>query len=273
MRVLWASDIHLDLAGEGTIRAFMRSIQLEKPDIVLLGGDIGAADALEMFLKRIESEIRRPIYFVLGNHDFYRGSIASVRKAVAALEMQSSQLHWLNNAGVVSLTAGTALIGHDSWGDGRNGDFERSDVILNDFALIRELRTRTRRELLPILNRLGDEAAAHFRKVLPAALASHSHVLLLTHVPPWREAAWHEGRPSTDDYQPFFSCKVSGDALVEIMREHPESRLTVLCGHTHGQGIAKVGPNITVYTAGATYERPEIQKVFQVDRSGLLIPG
>ena len=31
--------------------------------------------------------------------------------------------------------------------------------------------------------------------------------------PPFREAAWHDGKISSDDYLPYFACKVIGDVM------------------------------------------------------------
>ncbi len=39
---------------------------------------------------------------------------------------------------------------------------------------------------------------------------------MATYIPPFREAAWYEGRPSADDYLPFFSCKAVGDVLLDV---------------------------------------------------------
>jgi hypothetical protein len=97
----------------------------------MIGGDIGEADSVAPILAEFASAIEIPLYFVLGNHDFYRGSIANVRNIVARQCLSSAWLHWLPNSGVVPLTADTALIGHDSWADGRFGDFFGSDVGLN----------------------------------------------------------------------------------------------------------------------------------------------
>ena len=58
------------------------------------------------------------------------------------------------------------------------------------------------------------------------------------HVPPFREACWHQGRISDDLWRPPFSCKAVGEALVEAMEAHPGREMTVLCGHTHGAGEA-----------------------------------
>ena len=59
------------------------------------------------------------------------------------------------------------------------------------------------------------------------------HIMVLTHVPPFREACWHEGRISDDNWLPHFTCKAVGDVLIEAMAANPDHRMTVLCGHTH----------------------------------------
>jgi predicted MPP superfamily phosphohydrolase len=90
-----------------------------------------------------------------------------------------------------------------------------------------------------------------------------NHVVVVIHVPPFEQAAWHEGKPSDSNWLPFFACKAAGDVLKEAMMKHPEKRMTVLCGHTHGSGIAKILPNLITYTGAAHYGRPVIQDIFE----------
>jgi 3',5'-cyclic-AMP phosphodiesterase len=87
--------------------------------------------------------------------------------------------------------------------------------------------------------------------------------VLATHVPPFRDACWHEGTISDDEWLPHFTSKAMGDALLEIMRDHPAQELTVLCGHTHGRGEARLAENILVLTGGAEYGSPAIERVFE----------
>ena len=134
-------------------------------------------------------------------------------------------------------------------------------MLLNDYRLIEELSGLDERERLGQLHALGDEAAAHFRAVLPEALARFRRLIVLTHVPPFREACWHQGRISDDDWLPHFSCRAVGDVLAEAMAAHPECEMTVLCGHTHSPGEAQILPNLRVLTGGAVYGRPAIQRV------------
>jgi hypothetical protein len=187
-----------------------------------------------------------------------RGSIAGVRARVEALCAADPGLVWLPRAGVVPLTERTGLVGDDGWGDGRLGDFAGSNVFLNDFVLIEELAGRSGPEVLERLHALGDEAAAHFRAVLPGALERFRHLIVLTHVPPFRETCWHAGRISDDHWLPFFACRAAGEALAEAMAGRPDRQMTVLCGHTHGAGEVQVLPNLRVLTGGATYGMPQI---------------
>lgn len=263
-RLAWLTDLHLNFVTPGLIDRLCRAVREAGADAVLLGGDIGEALDVEEQLEGLDARLGLPIYFVLGNHDYYRGSIARVRAGVEALCARTPSLHWLPVSGVVALTPETALVGHDGWADGRFGDYARSDVLLNDDLLIEELSGLDERERLLRLNALGDEAAAHFRAALPAALARSRRVIILTHVPPFREACWHRGQVSDDAWLPHFACKAVGEALIEAMAEHPECEMTVLCGHTHSPGEVQVLPNLRVLTGGAEYGKPELQRVLTV---------
>ena len=102
------------------------------------------------------------------------------------------------------------------------------------------------------------------RDVLPGALFRFQHVLLLTHVPPFKEACWHDGNISSDHWLPHFGCKAVGEALVECLRSDPDCQVTVLCVHTHSGGKAQILPNITVNTGGAEYSRPSVQEIAKI---------
>jgi 3',5'-cyclic-AMP phosphodiesterase len=149
---------------------FWSLVAKEGPDAVLVGGDIGEAFNFADYLGELATQVDCPVCFVLGNHDFYHGSLARVRAKTATIAEKAPNLCWLTKAGVVGLTETTGLIGHEGWADGRLGNYAASTVMLNDYALIEELSGLTKDHRLEILNRLGDEAAAHVEKVLPEAL-------------------------------------------------------------------------------------------------------
>jgi predicted MPP superfamily phosphohydrolase len=264
-RFAWLTDVHLNFLPVDEVDAFLAKLADERLDGVLLGGDIAEAIELCDYLQRIDERLATNVYFVLGNHDYYYGWIEPVREHVRRLCAERPRLHYLSECGSFGLGRSVGLIGHDGWADARLGDYEKSVVSMQDFRLIGDFAGLGKQARLPRLHALGDEAAAHIRRVLPEALAEFDEVVLLTHVPPLREACWHEGQTSDDDWAPFFTCRAVGDAILEIMPNHPRKRLLVLCGHTHGAGVAQPLENVEILTGGAKYGDPTIQRIFEWD--------
>lgn len=267
-RLIWATDVHLDHANESARSQFANSIRDEKAAALMLTGDIANAKLIDRLLRELQKKIDIPIYFNLGNHDFYGGSIGGVRRwAKGITKQQKVPIFWIEDS-IVELAGNTCLVGVDGWGDGRLGDPEYSDVMLNDWDLIEEFTfvdaMGDREARLKLLRKLGDSMAKRTNIVLDKVLPVANKVLFMTHVPPWKEAAWHEGAHSDNDWLPWFSCKAVGDAIVEQMAKHPTKKITVLCGHTHGNGYSKINEQIEVYTGGAKYRSPEVQKLFDV---------
>ena len=85
MRLAWATDVHLDFLSSTEIDTFADRIAALSPDSVLLSGDISTAPRLDADLERLAGRLERPIFFVLGNHDFYGGSVQGVRSVARRL--------------------------------------------------------------------------------------------------------------------------------------------------------------------------------------------
>lgn len=282
MRLAWLTDLHLDHCAPAGRERLLAEVRAARPDAVLIGGDIGNSSTVQRDLAALADGLDLPIYFVLGNHDYYGASLRRVWQNVQDLCSRHPLLHWLPTAGVVPLGRRTALVGHGGWGDARAGDFLRSPVVLNDYLLIEDLRSpalkaMTRSGHRPVredvigtwlqqqLQRLGDAAAEHLLRVVTEALDTHEHVLVLMHVPPFREACWHDGRLADDDWAPHFVCQAAGAALVDIMRHCPDKCMTVLCGHTHSPGETQILDNLRVLTGRAVYGEPQLQQVLEPD--------
>ena len=261
-RLTWLTDLHLNFVKLEHRRSLYATIRQADPDALLLSGDIAEAPTLLEHLHELQRAVAKPVYFVLGNHDFYRSSMANVRAQMKQIETRN--LVWLTGSGVQPLTDFTALIGDDGWADGRLGMHVYSSIFLNDYQLINEFIGLGQHDRFRMLNALGDAAAERLKAKLRDACAQRKRVIMLTHVPPFREACWHQGGISDDDWLPHFSCKAMGDAIVEVMDRHPENDLRVFCGHTHGAGVTQPRPNIVVKTGGAIYGAPAIQETFEV---------
>ncbi len=264
MRLAWATDIHLEFLTPAGLTRFVVELAESRAEAFLLSGDISQARGLEKHLRILERALERPIYFVLGNHDFYHGNIAAVRELARRMTGVSSRLRWLPAVEPVELSENCGLIGHDGWADGRAGNYANSKVSLNDFRLIDDFVPLGSVDRLALMQRLAGEAADFFLEQLPIALGRWKQVILLTHVPPFASAAWRMGRMSDDDWLPFFASEIAGAVLESVMAQHPDRELLVLCGHTHSPGEVAVLPNLRVVTGGARYGHPEVQREWEV---------
>lgn len=265
MRLGWLSDIHLNFLDQSRLRGFLCDVASCGVDAWLVGGDIGEANSLLGFLRLLETAVPCKTYFTLGNHDFYKGSLVEVRARVRHLVGESERLVWLTTSDPQLFDDGVGVVGDDSWADARFGNAHGTPVELNDFCLIEELTGLTRAELVRTLNGLGDAAAGRLAPKLQRAAASCHRVIVLVHVPPFREAAWYRGQPSDENWVPWFSCRAVGEVILACARVHPEVRFLVLCGHTHSAGVYSPVHNVTVHTAEAEYGVPRVQRVFEVD--------
>lgn len=263
-RLAWATDVHLNFLSASGLDAFREALAQQEADLVVITGDIAEAPTLSPLLSVLAAELATPICFVLGNHDYYRSSIPRVRDVVREMCERSKWLTYLPAAGVVELTTEIALVGVDGWSDGRYGDYTASPVMLNDYLLIAELAGLTKEARAEKLGELGDAEAAALRGPLMDAASRYRRVIVATHVPPFKEASWHEGKLSNDDWLPHFSCRAVGDVLHEVARAHPGTKIRVLCGHTHGSGQAEILPNLKVMTGGAEYGEPRVQGVLEL---------
>jgi predicted phosphohydrolase len=129
MRLAWATDIHLTFLTSIDRRRFLESIN-EQADALVVSGDIAESNSLGEVLRQMSDVLDMPVYFVLGNHDFYRGSVVDTRADVEEMIRNSGNLFYLSQAGVVELTPSTALVGHDGRSDDPSPDrvFHRVEV-------------------------------------------------------------------------------------------------------------------------------------------------
>jgi Icc-related predicted phosphoesterase len=267
MKLAWATDVHLDMANKIRRKAFYNDVIGTGCDALVITGDIGHGSSFEEQLQHLSNQIERPIYFVLGNHDFYMpsrvGTVAELRQRAVDLRNTDDNLCYLSNGMIVELSPTSALVGHDGWLDGREGSWQTSKVWLNDYAYITDYaRCQKRDDFLQVAQRLAGEAADYIQAILVQAFEKYDRVVCATHVPPFKEAAWYDGKPSDEDWLPHFSSRVMGDAVRAVMIARPEKKLLVLCGHTHGRGAVDILDNLRVWTGCATYGYPEVQFVF-----------
>jgi len=266
-RLGWITDPHFNFLTRTQRLNFYRSLITKPLDGYLITGDIAESATVCQVLDEFAFENKKKIHFVLGNHDYYRSSISDTRSAVTRLCKGNNRLCWLSDSEPIELTPTTALIGHDGWYDGKAGNYMSSHLSpsgMSDFKLIHDFMGLSRTGILNQMQLLADESAEAIGKALATALKGYEEVILATHVPPFREAAWHKGSLSDDNWAPFFSNPTMGAVILDIMSLHPTKKLTCLVGHTHSSGIYSPLPNVTVKTGSSEYYDPTLNEIINI---------
>ena len=161
MKLLWLTDLHLDWVNIASRRQFYVRLTTTAFDAVVITGDIATATCLPSELLELgQACAPRPVYFVLGNHDFYGSTFAAVDRAVAAACVQQLNLVHLGQGEIVPLSPTTALVGHRGWADGLAGRGDRTDVKCKDIRHIADLKLGSAKEVSGKLAALGKESAA-----------------------------------------------------------------------------------------------------------------
>ena len=268
MKMAWITDIHLNFIDIATREQFYQEIVDSTCNGVLISGDIAEAPSIKGILQELSAFIEKPIYFVLGNHDYYRGQVDEVRKEMMALTESNEYLFWLPAFKFLQLDMNTLLVGQDGWAYGRLGDYHNSRVALNDSRMIADLfqeKLLGRSQLLAKMQQLADYDASQLQEqLIQAAIQRPQRIIVLTHIPPFKEACLHEGKISNDDFLPFFSSKATGDVLAQIAQDNPGIEFLGLCGHTHSRAYWRPYVNLTMRAGAAEYGKPEIQDLIDV---------
>ena len=269
MKLAWITDTHLNFIELDARKAFYKVISTTGADAVLISGDIAEARNIADILLEIAVSLNVQIYFVLGNHDYYRSSVSKTRKEISTLCQEHALLHWLPTSQIVQLNKDTILVGDDCWADARYGDYPNSNVVLNDSHMIQELREVSlygKYQLRDVMQKLADADASRLKQHLQLAIEQHSpkQIIVLIHVPPFVENCMHEGKISSDDFLPIFSSKITGDVLLEIAGQNPDINFLALCGHTHSDSYHQPLANLTVKTGCAEYYNPIVQEIIEV---------
>jgi predicted phosphodiesterase len=271
MKFLWATDLHLIDSAATDWSPLLCAIE-GHVDGIIVTGDIAESDQLSNALRSLAGQLAIPVYFVLGNHDFYGSSIASVTSAVIHQVRDDDRLCYLTDSAPIKLAEGIFLIGDDGWGDATCGNYESSYVRLNDFNRIDDFCDLNPDQWKAKLVALGQQSADRLSaKLEQIPTSSTTDVLIATHVPPYCEACWYQGKTTDDNWAPFFVCGAIGRVLTSFADRHRTINLTVICGHTHHDGVAKISDNLIVYTGAATEGRPEIEAEVAIDKTGLSV--
>ena len=266
-KLLWLSDLHLERADDQALSLFTDALAGIAYDAAVITGDVSSSRHLIRHLEMISGAIKRPVFFVLGNHDYHGETIRKVRDRIAELCRRVDNLHYLDGTKIFPLNSSTALIGHDGWADTRAGRIGKAEFRRKGHGEIGDFQTLSPCGRLQKMRDLGRESAVAIRTILPRALMRYRHVVVATHVPPFPSAVRFDGQPCDCEMLPKFANLSAGLALIGINKNIniPDRRVTVLAGHTHCRIQQWILPNLEIRVAGARPGEPTFQEIINLD--------
>jgi 3',5'-cyclic-AMP phosphodiesterase len=249
MKLAWISDPHMEWMAQEHLDTIYNSLRDSETEGVIVSGDISDSRNIKKSLS-LFARLPIPVYFVLGNHDTYGSSFEYVRNMIRKSVRHSSYLVWLTESAPVQLTEQTYLIGHDGWADGRAGLGQQSGYMINDYQSISDFRGMSIGSVFTLMQKKADLASrrleTQIRKLGAEADASHLHIIIVTHAPPFEEACLYQGHATDPYYIPHFSNIGMGQMLEKVTRD-VGCRVSVLCGHTHHEHRININNKIGVW--------------------------
>lgn len=226
---------------------------------LILTGDIATSKNIVNCLKQL-AIFDFPIYFVLGNHDYYGSSFTKVDEEIKELTNKYENLIWLDKT--IMVIDEVLLIGTTGWYDARVGNL-KSPVKLNDWRLIEEFKSGffNRDLLVNVIRELSniylEQIKEKMKNINSSSLNEIKKIIIATHVPPYMEACVYQNQVSNSNYLPWFTNIALGAMIDEYSLIHPEKEIMILCGHSHEANIFKKY-RITCYTGKAQYNDPSL---------------
>jgi predicted MPP superfamily phosphohydrolase len=244
--MLWLTDIHIDYKNDEVVEKFFEEIALIDSKGICITGDIAENGQSINFINKLSENVQKPIYFVLGNHDFYGSNIESFQQQVNSTFQKNENVFYLSAHQAIPISDNTALIGIDNWYDFSVGDYFSSEIKLKDFKEIKNLIPLDKSELYSFMQNYSKVNVELIEKKLIDAFAKFTKVILLIHVPPFQEACFYKNQIADDFWAPFFVHGELGGFLKKFMEENHNKSLTVLSGHTHNTAEYKPLPNLFI---------------------------
>ena len=189
--------------------------------------------------------VRCPIYFVLGNHDYWTSSIDKIHDKIRKLCKQFPHLIWLSQSDVIPLNNEVAIIGDEGWFDGRNGNTDYLKLTVDQYMIEDFRKYKTIDEKLECWRNMALKSSFNIEAKLHKALElGYKTVYILTHFPPWIEATRDRGTILEKFWLPYNTNIKLGQTIENIMCKRLQSKVIVLCGHTHCDSTIHVSANV-----------------------------
>ncbi len=268
MKIGFATDIHLDHIKENADLTKHRRIGKNLADglgALLISGDICNGIDFSRQFGAFHEGADIPVYFVLGNHDFWGAEDIQVRNNAAQFP------GYLDRGQVVELVDGVGLCGRTGFYDTLTGNPFESRWHMNDWDRIPRLAGCWR--VPQLLQReckawAEEETEKAVRVLREAVKGGFKEVYFLTHFPLFTEACFHgeDGELDVEEngMWPWSIDTTMGHAVREIAAENPGVSFTIFTGHTHGGGEKQISTNLRCVAGKARYGSPSVSKIWEI---------
>lgn len=264
-RYIWLTDTHFNFLDPKELNAFYQELRATPADGIFLTGDISTGPFLIEHLTALQQSTKLPVFFILGNHDYYRVYINDIQKKVKYLTEHNPQLHYLTTNRPIALNSNSVLIGHDGWYDAKWREPLTPFIFMWDWYYIKDFRALFGiAERIEFMRDLAAKASEDILNKLNKVIKQYSTIYLLTHFPPWPEESDRYFGLIEKFWKPYNSCKTMADTLINFMADHPDKKLIVLAGHTHLKRQVQITPNIELRVGDAEFGKPQIQDIILI---------
>lgn len=240
MKVAWYTDLHLEALNNEQISVlFHNSIGA---DAIFITGDISNGDRICRDLTNLTIRTPLPIYFVLGNSDYHKSDLLSVRENLKYTALGHAL--YLPHVKSCFVSSRTRLVGVDGWYDG--GYATAPTFTFADRDKIRDLMFSSEEILTRwCATRSNAEARSLEYQLARAITFGCDNIFILTHVPPFVE-----GIHITQSYDA--TSKALGNVIKRAATDNPDIHFTSLSGHIHKGSTMQILNNLTAKTGHAT---------------------
>jgi predicted phosphohydrolase len=253
------NDVHFDHFvenPENTIPDFAKDCASVESDGIVICGDISNGLMLEKQMNQFVKGIKeKKLFFVLGNHDFFKSSFKGMRKKMSKYDGSSGAYYLTTQTDPIQLDDNTCIIGHDGWYDGGYSNWFSSKLRMNDYDLIEEMNGKQSTELYAVIQEQAKAFQTHMELMAPK-IEKYKRVIIITHVPPFKENSTYNGKISDRNWLPCMSSKCSGDAILGLANKYQDKEFLVFSGHTHGSSTFSPLKNVKSKTYMAQYGYP-----------------
>lgn len=267
MNVAVTADLHWGArhpAGADATRALAADLAADPPDLLILGGDIGAGDEFAACLELFAGLPCRKA-LIPGNHDIWvrsddpRGDSLAVYHHVLPAVAAEYGFHYLDHGPLFVPEAGLAVVGSINWYDYTWGVARLREITADWQSRLATKRfTRGRHNDANFVRWKYDDPG--FTRAVVGKLAEHLRqavraadgVIVVTHHPPFR--ALNYPKPEPLDLDAAMWEAFSGNEATEgLLREYGRKVQFAFCGHTHYAREGNLGP-VRGFNVGGDYD-------------------